>query len=492
MKRLLAVILTVIMLFSVCSCEIGKKPTSDSDGQSTEFDGNKPVVSTENFSISFAELDYIFCETYNSMIYSYYSNFQSEYANYILTYTGLDINKSLKEQTMTDGSGTFFDYFVTSSIEKATDLLIFCEYAKANSIEFSDEDREYIEEMVDTYVQNAAANECTLSELFEDSMNLITEDVLRSYAEKNTLAGLGYRHLQDTYNLTDEEIDTEFNSNLKAYSYISYLVYTFQTDDESGISAEDIKKYADELSKTASTDDFTSYCKNYHDNVLYKGMDSHPEFSADNLLKERIAYSEGTDYLDKLFEGKNGDTFITESTGEDITTYSVYMLTSQPAETTYSKVNVRHILFKPGNYDSNDACKKAAEDVYALYKQNPTEDNFAALADKYSEDTYIAEDGSQKLNSEGGLLENIGFNETAKDFENWIFASDRKAGDTSIILSTVGYHVMYFSAFGEEQNPGHEAAENALAQKRYEEDRNRLLEEHKVTSDKDYIQNLNY
>lgn len=492
MKKIFAALLAVAMLLSVCSCEIGKKPSDGDDNQAKGFDGSKTVVSTENFSFSFAELDYIFCDTYNSMLYSYYSNFQSDYATYILSYTGLDINKPLKDQTMNDGSGTFFDYYVDVSIEKATDILIFCEYAKANSVEFSDEDQEYIDEIVEAYVQQASDNGCTVGELFEDSMGLITADVIRSYAEKNTLAGLGYTHLKETYNFTDDEIDAEFKSDLKTYSYINYLVYTFQNDDDADISADDIKKYAEELSQTENEKEFIEYCKNYHDGILYKNADSHPEFSSENLLKERISYSEGTDYLDKLFEGEKGDTFVTESTGDDTTTYSVYMLTGGPSEATYKKVNVRHILFKPGNYESTDDCKKAAEDVLALYKQNPTEENFAALANKYSEDTYTAEDGTEKITDEGGLLEEIGYNETAKDFENWIFDSSREIGDTDIILSTIGYHVMYFSSYGEEQNPGHEAAESALIQKQYEKDHNELLEKYAVTSEKDYIENLDY
>lgn len=492
MKKIIAVFLMITVLFSVCSCEIGKKDGTGNQASEKNFDGTAVIASTDNFSFSFAEFDYIFCDSYNTTLYNYYNAFQDDYADYILAYTGLDISKSLKSQTMNDGSGTFFDYYVNVAVEKATDILIFCEYAKANSIELGKDENDYIDGVVNTYVEQAKSNSCTVGDLFEDSMGLITEEVIRSYCEKNTLAGLGYTHLKNTYSFTDDEIDTEFKSNLKAYSYIEYLVYSFKADENAGISAENAKSYAEGLKNTSSTEDFLSYCKNYHDNVLYGSIDSQPEFSSEDILKKRVSYKDGTDYLDNLFEASEGDTFLTESTDDGITTYNVYMLAKEPAETPYNKVNVRHILFKPSNYESNDACKKAAEAVYALYKQNPTEDNFSSLANKYSEDTYTADDGTVKITDEGGLIEDIGYDETDKDFENWALNSSRKVGDTDIILSSVGYHIMYFSAFGEEKNPGHEAAENALTEAQYKKDHDKLISDYKITADTDYLQNLDY
>lgn len=35
-----------------------------------------------------------------------------------------------------------------------------------------------------------------------------------------------------------------------------------------------------------------------------------------------------------------------------------------------------------------------------------------------------------------------------EDFENWCFDASRQVGDTGIVESTYGYHVMYFSGFG--------------------------------------------
>lgn len=98
----------------------------------------------------------------------------------------------------------------------------------------------------------------------------------------------------------------------------------------------------------------------------------------------------------------------------------------------YDMVNVRHILV---------SSEESADEVLAEWQQDPTEENFAALAPLYTEDT-----GSS---STGGLYEGIMKGDMIEEFENWCFDESRKAGDTGIVATDYGYHVMYFSSFGE-------------------------------------------
>ena len=71
-----------------------------------------------------------------------------------------------------------------------------------------------------------------------------------------------------------------------------------------------------------------------------------------------------------------------------------------------------------------------------MQKGDKTEESFAALATEKTEDT-----GSQ---STGGLYERVYKGQMVKAFENWCFDAARKAGDTGIVESDYGYHVMYF------------------------------------------------
>ncbi|MBR2730706.1 MAG: peptidylprolyl isomerase, partial [Clostridia bacterium] len=110
-----------------------------------------------------------------------------------------------------------------------------------------------------------------------------------------------------------------------------------------------------------------------------------------------------------------------------------------------NSVSVRHCLV---NFNAEDADnvtdeeKKAAKDkadklLAEWLKGEKTEDSFAAMATENTEDT-----GSKET---GGLYENIRISDNYVDsFKDWSFNTERKPGDTGIIESTYGYHIMYF------------------------------------------------
>ena len=67
-----------------------------------------------------------------------------------------------------------------------------------------------------------------------------------------------------------------------------------------------------------------------------------------------------------------------------------------------------------------------------------TEDAFAAIGDAARDDGTAAESARYEDITPGQMVE---------DFENWCF-EDHEVGDTGIIESSYGYHVMYFSGYG--------------------------------------------
>lgn len=111
-------------------------------------------------------------------------------------------------------------------------------------------------------------------------------------------------------------------------------------------------------------------------------------------------------------------------------------------------VNVRHILLsvqgttdEEGNTVSSeadwDSCEKEAQAVLDQWLAgDKTEESFAALANEKSTDA-----GS---NTSGGLYENVFEGQMVKPFEDWCFDASRKPGDTGLVRSDFGYHVMYF------------------------------------------------
>ncbi len=186
-------------------------------------------------------------------------------------------------------------------------------------------------------------------------------------------------------------------------------------------------------------------------------------------------------------EREAGDTYIAENTGKG---YTVYMVTEPvhkvDSEYTY---DVRHILVKfPEENEEEAAADETAEDAdetenktedkeeekepvkaelldTSAYEavvdidvdienvKNPklymkaqdilkeyldgenTEEAFAELAKKYSEDGN-AEDG--------GIYEDVTKGYMVAEFENWAYEEGRKAGDVGIVETEFGYHIMYF------------------------------------------------
>lgn len=113
--------------------------------------------------------------------------------------------------------------------------------------------------------------------------------------------------------------------------------------------------------------------------------------------------------------------------------------------------NVRHILVTPKGGVENEetgeteyseadmeACYKEAEKILNEWKAGEaTENSFGELANKYTEDT-----GSSTT---GGLYEGVAPGSNyVESFLNWSIDMNRKTGDTDIIETEFGYHIMYY------------------------------------------------
>ena len=108
-------------------------------------------------------------------------------------------------------------------------------------------------------------------------------------------------------------------------------------------------------------------------------------------------------------------------------------------------VDVRHILLQPAETDEEGEYTEAAwaaceEDAKALLDQwlagDKTEESFAALANEHSTDP-----GS---NTAGGLYEGVRVGQMVEPFEEWCFEESRQHGDTGVVKTDYGYHIMYY------------------------------------------------
>ena len=134
--------------------------------------------------------------------------------------------------------------------------------------------------------------------------------------------------------------------------------------------------------------------------------------------------------------------------------FVAYVVTPAGKITSTAGADVRHILVEAATTETDtegnetaldDAtieqnfadAKKQAEEILAEWKKgDATEESFAALATEKTADTGSSENG--------GLYEDINASSSyVPEFLNWALAN-HKPGDTGIIRTSYGYHVMYF------------------------------------------------
>ena len=112
-------------------------------------------------------------------------------------------------------------------------------------------------------------------------------------------------------------------------------------------------------------------------------------------------------------------------------------------------IDVRHILLTPEGGTTNEdgtvsyseeeweACRAAAQSLLDEYLAGElTEERFAELANANS-----ADGGS---NTNGGLYTDVYEGQMVEPFENWCFDASSTYGETGLVQTSYGYHIMFF------------------------------------------------
>ena len=117
-------------------------------------------------------------------------------------------------------------------------------------------------------------------------------------------------------------------------------------------------------------------------------------------------------------------------------------------------VDVRHILIMPegGTTDENGvttysdeewaAAQQKAQEILDQYLAgDTTEDSFASLANEHTAD---GNDANYDGIPDGGLYTDVYKGQMVAEFEDWCFDDVRVTGDTGLVKTTYGWHIMYY------------------------------------------------
>ena len=461
MTRLFVVVLAVIV---VAAAWVGITRGITNSGIREK---NTVAYTVGSHEISNAEMNYFFIDAVN--------NFSQNYGSYASLF-GLDTTKPLNEQYVNEAEGlTWADDFLAQATDTAKSIYAMYDAAIAAGYTLSDAEKSTLEATLSNMMAYATIYGYQDSEDYLKAMYGVgaTEETFRAYMETNMLAQSYYNSYKAglTYDdaairATDAEDPTAYNSY--SYNYYNVNVSKFLTG---GTEAEDGSiTYSDEeraAAVAAAEDAAKSLTAEEIETV--EDLDAAIAALEVNADVENAASTAVADTAKASVMGvmrdwvadparKVGDVTYIEnastSTAEDgtetktVSGYYVVMFTGLE-DNTFALKNVRHILvaFQGGTYDSTTGmttytaeekldAKMEAEQILADWEAGKaTEEVFAQMANELSDDG----DGTT-----GGLYENIFPGQMVTAFNDWCFDDARQVGDTGIVETEYGYHVMYF------------------------------------------------
>ncbi|MBQ5742939.1 MAG: peptidylprolyl isomerase, partial [Clostridia bacterium] len=126
-------------------------------------------------------------------------------------------------------------------------------------------------------------------------------------------------------------------------------------------------------------------------------------------------------------------------------TYTVYYFVSRHRDE-HPLVSMRHLLLSvTTKEDGSSDAEQVYEEIQGLYSQwqnsGYSESTFADLVAKNTDDT-----GSKTT---GGLYESFAYGTMVSEINDWLYAEGRKLNDSAIIKTTFGYHIVWFTGYGE-------------------------------------------
>ncbi len=423
------------------------------------------TLSTENFVVTEAMMQFF----YND----YILNWMNSYYYYIIYgIYNVDFTTDLREQEYSSGT-TWYDYFMTSTVNNVTMYLEYAEGAKAANLSLTDEEYAEIDETVelmkqtlkeggetiaDRYGDHVSANDIRkcyeiihLASKFNDYKMAALEEAIRADGDKINL--YPESHKEDFYTATyasytitvrsDDEklVDDAALEAAKEAARSNAEIIAAAKDPEAFLA--EIKAYIESVEKAEAeetTDDETSTDEEESftlpdvteeettEEIKLEDYTGEIEYSTEGELEKWIFVENANENDAKIIEESTTETS-TDSTGAsvkvDVYNYTVYMLLSEPALDTELTMNIGYVI-------TTD--KTIAEEIREAFLAG--EKTAAALEelglDKYNElpsDTTIELGAGSSKNAEANSFEG-----TYAEFDEWLNAG-RNAGDLSEVIT---------------------------------------------------------
>ena len=423
--------------------------------------------------VSAAELNHYYIDSVN--------NFLTQ-AGDMVSLFGLDTTKALDEQFYSEADElTWADYFLDQATASAQNMYAVYNAAKAEGYTLSEDAKASIDSTVENMGMYAAmygfgSTDAYITAMYGEGCN---EKTFREYAEVQMIAQEYAVAKNESLTYDDAAIRAEDEKDPAAYSNFTYnyaylaasKFYQGGTKNEDGTTTySDEEMEAGRAAAEAAANSLMTATNIAELDAAYAALEINAEVeNAKSTRQEKVQYANVTAAIREWVtaaDRKAGDIALIpseytshnhadgeECTGDNdtksVSGYYVVLFEGKDDNLT-ELVNVRHILvsYEGGTTDETTGtttysdeekakAKTAAEEILAAFEAGEkTEEAFAALATEKTTDP-----GSKE---NGGLYENVYPGQMVTAFNDWCFDAARATGDTAIVETGYGCHVMYF------------------------------------------------
>ena len=458
-----------------------------------------PALSVGDRTYSVAEYSY-----YYTNVFQTYANSQSSLGSLMF-----DTSKDPAAQTTTDDDGNTISYdelFRNQVKETLETSQYYLNKAKAEGITLSDENKNAIDETVselETYAKQYGYSASRyISVLYGKGLNV---KKFRSLLEEQYLVSQYTENLtEERYKeIPDEEIEAKYAEDPTAYQLVDIRLLGLArptSDSDADATATDVvdagtaeieAKAEEMLGRITDEASFIELAKEYCDEENKETFESDTASLVKGLKKSIVSSNISEDLADWLFDSSR-------SVGDKRTfTSAEYVYVIYLIKTAYRSedrlVSARHILVSfdsikselesqmevdatatdaalddttiknvkasDGTEVSNEGTAYSSEVVLKTYEKakeiltlfetgEQTEAAFGDLAEEYSADSGSV--GENATNGGGGLYTDIEKGQMVAPFEDWVYDDARQPGDTGLVMTTYGWHVMYFVSKADE------------------------------------------
>lgn len=409
-------------------------------------------------------------------MYNYYYNSVVNGAKSAAQYgqNDLDIYTDFSEQETVDDDGntvTWAEMFDKETQEQLTRVVGYYQLALDEGLTLSADEKTQIDSTLNQ-ITSAAEQEGVsvdeyVSKQYGDYCGYATVEKM---INMSYLAQQYYLTQSASINPTDEEIQAYSDEHADEYRSvkIAYLMMPY-TEDTYEATVAQAEEYAAQIN---DIDAMKALIPTISGDMIQQYVDAGQFASFEAGVEELESGMEQTISASSGFPEEMADWALSDEAKAgtckafDFADGSMMVLLLKEADAALPEdvvYTVRHILIQPeteteeaADAETGEATQQAAapteeqmaaakakaEEVYQEYLDGEqTEKHFAELAETYSTDP-----GStlQQSGVYGGIYENISAGMMVPSFEEWSLDEARKYGDTGIVESDYGYHIMFF------------------------------------------------